>query len=178
MNEKEFNVNQNLKAILNEGKNSTFSLTNLFDSAEFKKDEDKQEVILNSNDELPNNLISNLVDLNKNENLKDYSNDEDKFNKFENNKDQNELDEDQNQLQNEDKDQDLDQNVDQDVDQHYDKLNDLNRSEDQFKIIKENFFFSDNDERFERLKFYDVTKIEKHNTDWNHKREQLIMVIY
>lgn len=135
---KKYEVNPGLKAILAEGKTSTFSLTNLFDSEDFKRDEEEQ--------------LNEPEDCQQFEGApKDEPDDE--------------AQEDETQQEDEARD-----------DHHTSRQRPENRNQLRDEPIRESFFFSENDERFERLKFCDPNKIEKHNKDWNKKKEQLVMV--
>lgn len=142
---KKYEVNPGLKAILAEGKTSTFSLTNLFDTEDFKRDEEE------------------------NDQFEDGQNDGQQFEDAPRSRDEREMMDESR----------PDEEAPEDGALEEDRSN-RQRQEDrnQFRSepVREYFFFSKNDERFERLKFYDSSKIERHNQDWNRKKEQLVMV--
>lgn len=140
---KKYEVNPGLKAILAEGKTSTFSLTNLFDSEDFKRDEEENADRLESGQQTD---AASKAEYEPDEEAEHDLEEEEaeKEEAWEGNQTNRQRAEDRNQFRDE--------------------------------PIRENFFFGENDERFERLKFYDPSKIEKHNKDWNKKKEQLVMV--
>lgn len=189
-----YEVNPGLKAILAEGRTSTFSLTNLFDSQDFKRDEE--------NDQLPNGeqggeyADDQQFDDGQQSGDGQQSDDDQQFEDAPKSRypkkmpDESRPDEAQkdgalerrSNRQRTEEDHSNREHLDGD---HSNQLLEEDRSDRQrpgdrnhfrSEPTWENFFFGKNDERFERLKFYDSDKIEKHNKDWNRKKEQLVMV--
>lgn len=139
-----YDVNPDLKTILTEGKTSTFSLTNLFDSNNLKKEDANQndnldEDDLNDDDEKrleEESVFSKFVDR-KRHHYASEGESEDELNESDDHNKQ---------------------------------------TKDQYQVTKEQFFFGVNDDRFERLKFYDSNKVDRHNQDWTKKKQQLSQV--
>lgn len=139
------NLNSDLKAILDEGKKSTFSLTDLFDSADFQQE--KEDV-----NDLNESQLNNDKDDYETRKRNHESDNEDYEDKHEDDKD------------------------------NHEELNELNDTKSKFKshqeyilnlAKEETFFFEKDDTRFERLRFYDPDKIQKHLNEWASKKIQL-----